>query len=341
MGLTPPLSWSRQRPPSTLVCPARNDYRQQEAREPVRAAAILVAIVLMAGCFSSRPTDSDPTSQLGGSNPTGTGGKTPLVDFGDWADPDDAEIRPGARVVAAHLACTANFLFRSPDNRSLYLGVASHCFGLDPAEAVDVGTPVTIAGIRNAGTVAYSGWAHDEADDNDFGLVLLSNSPAVRARVSPAMLYYGGPTQMGATVDVESGDLVMTYGNSVQRDEDDPENPREGYVVREDSGLFAVLTEQGGVPGDSGSGLMTFDGQAVGILSTGVVPDVTSSLPLLNQAPSVNYYCELDLVLVKMATADPALANLQLVTWPLLRNPSLPSIDPPAAGWDELPREYL
>lgn len=257
-----------------------------------------------------------------------------------WPAEADAKIRPGAVVVVEDAACTANFMFRTPDNATLYLGVAAHCFGLDPADAVPIGTPATIGGIRGAGEVAYNGWAHENTDQNDFGLVKILNKASARGFAHPAMIYYGGPTGLAPSENADIGTRVMSYGNSVQRGEDDPENPREGRVILHADDLLSVVTNYPGIQGDSGSGLLTAEGKGVGVLSTGIVNPLSSTVPD-RQVPTVNNYVELDTVLAKAQAADPSLANLQLVTWKLIRGPSLPVAAEPLPTWPVWEKRYL
>lgn len=293
-----------------------------------RVSLLVAVALLLAGCAGSEEPLTG-TSERPGS----------LLSFGDWPTVAEAKIRPGAVVIVDKAACTANFLFRSPDNETLYLGVAAHCFGLDPSEAVPIGTSASIGGIANAGTVAYNGWSHNDADWNDFGLVKISNTRAARSLAHPAMIHFGGPIGLGDSDSAEPTTRVMTYGNSVQRGEDDPQNPREGRVLLHQDDLLSVVTNYPGIQGDSGSGLMTIAGEAIGVLSTGIVNPLSSVLDD-RDVPTVNNYVELDTVLDYAVQQDPGLAGIQLVTWPLLRGPSLPLVAEPT-GWQAGAVRYL
>lgn len=246
---------------------------------------------------------------------------------GGWASLEEAVIRPGVQVYTpmgeGAAACTSNFLFRSPDNRTLYLGVAAHCFGEDPSQAVPVGTVVHVGEIERAGTVAYNGWKHDDSARNDFGLVELRSDALVRSKVNPAVLYFGGPTGLMPASQVTPGTHVLVYGHSPQRAPEDPDNPREGYVLEHSDGRTTVVTDHPGIKGDSGSGLMTLDGQALGVLSMGTT-NPSQGLVANRDFPALNFYVDLDQALAFAQAQDPALAGLEVVTAPQLQSGSLP-----------------
>ncbi|MFO1533555.1 MAG: trypsin-like serine protease, partial [Thermoplasmatota archaeon] len=210
-----------------------------------------------------------------------------------------------------------------------YIGVAAHCFGEDPTQAAPVGTQVDILSVqgvlvKRAGTIAYNGWQVDFVDKNDFGLVELRNDAAVRGATNPTVLYYGGPTALASAAAVTPGTHVITYGHSVQRAPDDPENPREGYVLQHDGGRTTVVTNHPGIQGDSGSGLMTKDGEALGVLSMGTT-NPSGGLVANRDFPSVNYYIDLDqAVQFAQGSGPTALKDLEIVTAPLLNGPVLP-----------------
>jgi hypothetical protein len=252
-----------------------------------------------------------------------------LVYHGAWAPIESAKIRPAVQVftplpAGGQAECTSNFLFRSPDNATLYLGVAAHCFGEDPSQAAAIGTTVQIGDLRGAGQVAYNGWAIDPSDSNDFGLVKIRSDPAVRAQINPSVLYFGGPVGLADSTKATPGTHVITYGHSVQRGQDDTDNPREGYILQHDGGRTTVYTDHPGIQGDSGSGLMTNDGQALGILSMGTT-NPTNGAVANRDFPAVNYYVDLDNALAFAKAKGPAnLQGLELVTSPLLQAGSLP-----------------
>ncbi|HET6398006.1 MAG TPA: trypsin-like peptidase domain-containing protein, partial [Candidatus Thermoplasmatota archaeon] len=284
---------------------------------PILLAAVLAATAL-AGC-SEGALEPVTVRQRPG----------PIVYDGPWPDLETRPpIRPGAQVVAMGSQCTANFLFRSPDNATLYLGIAAHCFG-SADEPFEVGTPVTVGGIANAGTVAYMGWAFDPSGGNDFGLIELSSTPIVRSRVHPAMLGWGGPVGLADQAQMTPGTQVVAYGHSSQRANTDPENVREGHIYRVNAdGSADVMSDYPGIQGDSGSGLMTAAGQAIGVLSTKLADPSGGALGEERDQVTLNNYVSLKAGLERMGQAVPELAGLELVTWKLLDRPDGP-LSPP------------
>lgn len=282
----------------------------------MRALALALGLLMLSGCTaglyqeSGVPTKPQPPQYV----PKG------------WADIDAAKIRPGVQVVTPGVGvCTSNFLYRSPDNATLYLGVAAHCFG--NATDAPIGTPVTINGIAAAGTVAYNGWKDGPVANQDLGLVAIANRATARGQVHPAVLEYGGPVGLGDLAAQLPGTQVITYGNSPQRAKGHPDNPREGHIYRiEDDGQAMVMTSQPGIHGDSGSGLMDATGVALGILST----KINDPLTMYDEAekPTVNYYVSVLDNLRLAGERDPALAGLEVVTWPLIHGPDGP-VSPP------------
>lgn len=256
------------------------------------------------------------------------------VYHGPWPAFKDAKIRPGVQVITplgtggGAGECTSDFLMRTPDNATLYLGVAAHCFGEEPDKLVAAtGTLVAVGGIQGAGRVDFNGWAKGAVDDDDCGLVKLSNYPTMRYHVHPAVLHFGGPTGVAKGSDITPGTHVITYGNSAQRSQTDPDNPREGYVLQKEAHRTVVGTNHPGIQGDSGSGLMTGDGQALGVLSMGTT-NPSQGLVANRDFPSVNYYVDFDHCL-DLYHAQPGLEGLELVTWPLIAGGDLPGL--PAA----------
>lgn len=225
-----------------------------------------------------------------------------------WPSASQAAIRPGATI--ADGSCTSNFLFRSPDNRTLYLGTAAHC--LPDAE---VGAEVTVAD-RFQGRLAYSSWKAQERvegevvnDDNDFALVALPN--AARDEIHPAVRGVGGPT--GLAEDVAAGDRVLAHGNSSLRPGlADPVRPREGYVTDRGPWLTSMYLAGPGVPGDSGSPVLAADGTALGLVV---------HLEILPSAGSNN---AANLPAVLDYANEHGQGTYELVTWEALQEPMLP-----------------
>ncbi len=237
-----------------------------------------------------------------------------------WPNLDDAVIRPGVHLNIGSNQCTANFVFSSPDNATLYLGMAAHCAALGGATqtngcettSLPIGTPVAITGASRPGIMAYSSWltmqANSEFDSftcafNDFALVRID--PADRGLVHPAMIHYGGPTTLVGVPQI--GDRVLTLGSSDTRPNGDELDRREGRVVSSGGSGWSttIFTATPGIPGDSGSGVMTAEGGAFGSLATVSLAPVPASNGVTNLVKALPY-------------AAAAGVNVQLATWPLL-----------------------
>lgn len=243
-----------------------------------------------------------------------------------WPPVDEAALRPGAKVVDA--SCTANFVFSTPDNSSLYVGTNSHC-----VDNRTIGETVTLANGQARGTLAYCAWGAidgtetcTDRDDllsdptraidrepgdlkNDFALVEVD--PAYRDEVHPSMRIYGGPT--GLAGPPQPGDVVLTYGNSPARDASDELKPREGIVREANDWRTHAHFLLAAVPGDSGSPVLTADGRALGTVNT---------LDLETSAGIVNFEKALPFAERHMGI------DLELKTWPA-EGPRLPSTPGP------------
>jgi hypothetical protein len=198
-----------------------------------------------------------------------------------WAPAGQAPIHPGVQTDTAGGQCTANFVYTSGSD--VFIGQAAHCAGTGAATETDgcdsgslpLGTPVTVDGATQPGTLAYSSWiamqAGGEADPNvcaynDLALVRLD--PADVGRVNPSVPGFGGPTGLGGPS--EPGATVYSYGNSSLRLGVTKLSPKQGVVVETvgDGWSRTVYTATPGIPGDSGSGFLDEQGAAIGTLST-------------------------------------------------------------------------
>lgn len=271
----------------------------------------MILVVLSPGCLDS-----------GGYSPWSPDPRNEPPFEGAWPEIEEAELRPGARImIDGGGACTANFLFRSPDNETLYLGTAAHCFG--DADA-GTGAAVEAASMGWIGRVAFNAWEHGgETGSPDFGLVELRNTESVRGATHPAVRHFGGPLALADSAQALPGEKVMGYGNSPQRGMDDPENPREGWVANNKCDQLMVHTLHPGVQGDSGMGLMNGDGEALCVLVTAFNTPLWEVLPQ-RDAPNMNWCETLDNALAHAAQSDPTFEGLELVTWELIRDGELP-----------------
>jgi hypothetical protein len=301
-------------------------------------------------------SDDEATNATAEGNRTASGEETTTDGRYDpgWPPIEDARIRPGVGigpptrpVAVGAWGCTANFLFSSSDNRTLYLGTAAHCF--DDA-GLQAGDPVSIGGGIAEGTLAYNSFATAErhgyedeqrTDRNDFALVRIPEE--ARDLVHPAMEHFGGPTDLGEAPAPEM--KVMSYGNSSFREPDPavrgtpPDNldPREGYLAERTPWQHFARFNTTAIPADSGSPVIDHEGHAIGLVKTlEITPNFSSGNTSLGGAPTENG-------LVPMTKAVAFAENhtrleLELKTWPLIENGQLPQQSPVPLRPPGLPR---
>ncbi len=181
-------------------------------------------------------------------------------------------VRPGGRVVTKVGDCTLNFLFRAPDG-TRYIGTAGHC--VDPGQEVtfkdsdDTGNGrIEKVWARGGGPVAEdpSGQRFGEFaymvvhDPKDFALIRLD--PGVEA--SPEMCHFGSPHGV-STTDTDTAVVLRYYGNAVGLEEVVPARSAVALGTPDPDHIYAAGLA---VPGDSGAGVMTADGLAIGVLVT-------------------------------------------------------------------------
>ncbi|HEY1133658.1 MAG TPA: hypothetical protein VGE77_03720 [Nocardioides sp.] len=209
-----------------------------------------------------------------------------------WADASTASIHPGVQMYTEGGQCTGNFVFTDAAG-STYVGYAAHCAGTggatdtDGCEAgsqpigtrvdfVEGGSPLAEGTRVGGGTLAYSSWiAMDEAGEtdantcayNDFALVKVDATDV--DDVNPSVPFFGGPVGL-STAGTSPGSTVYSFGNSSLRGGIEVLSPKVGLSLGEAGGGWShsVYTLTPGVPGDSGSGFLDADGNALGTLST-------------------------------------------------------------------------
>ncbi len=270
------------------------------------------------------PADGDARDRTSSSN--GTNGS---IYAPGWPSLGDAVVRPGVGILAwdghtgqrSAYACTSNFLFQSPDNRSLYLGTAAHC-----TDDLDINDTVEIAGGQATGTLIYSSSkvmdSKGESERyNDLALVRIDDE--YRHLVHPAVLHYGGPTGLADSSRVDEGDAVATFGNSsLRRPVLNGLDPREGLISGADGDWrLGAIFQHPGVPGDSGSPVIDEEGQALAVLTT---------LGVAVSSPGLNGIARLDSMLTYLQ--ESVSLNVTLVTWDRLEPVSL--LPTPQGGTD-------
>ena len=170
-------------------------------------------------------------------------------------------VRPGALVESDVGVCTLNFLFRGADGRS-YIGTAGHCIiGEDEDTRERKWEPGSGPVASDSQGNRIGEFAYAVLDDTkDFALIRLDPDDAERA--SPQMCHFGGPTGTNAA-STATPTLLHHYGNGLLV----------GNVLPARSALALgmpdpdhVLVTGAAVPGDSGSGIISADGRAVGVI---------------------------------------------------------------------------
>jgi hypothetical protein len=209
-------------------------------------------------------------------------------------------VRPGAIVQSDKGQCSFNFLFTGSDGNR-YMGTAGHCIlGDSPIGGGDFGEESWAPGsgpeARDANGARIGEFAYAILQDpKDFALVRLD--PGVAA--NPAMCHFGGPI---GTNDDRPGALPPTllnhYGAGIAIGSVLPARTAVALGMPDPDHVFANGVA---LPGDSGSGIISSDGRAVGVVVTvgvhsgsigtggidaGVI-GITRLTPQVNRAESV------------------------------------------------------
>ncbi len=220
-----------------------------------------------------------------------------------WAPAATAPIHPGTMMYTDGAQCTANYVYTDGSGNT-YLGYAAHCAGTGSStdtngcttKSLPLGTKVTFSDDGNpasdgttvgSGTLAYSSWLtmqkNGEKDANTCAyndLALVKIDPADVGKVNPSVPGFGGPTK-ASTATLNAGDKVYSYGNSSLRAGISQLSPKYGTSLGDDPAdggwSHPVYTVTPGIPGDSGSGLLDANGDAIGVLSTVAIAPLAGS----------------------------------------------------------------
>jgi len=247
-----------------------------------------------------------------------------------WAPEGSATIHPGVMTftnassfLEGASQCTANFVYTDSAG-NVYLGQAAHCSSTGEDTETDgcstkslpLGTKIYTGDLVNGGlqkgtlvgTLAYNSWLSmqkaGEKDAttcayNDLALIKVSSNQV--AKVNPTVPFWGGPNGLASSL-AGTGSQVYTYGNSILRLGISVLSPKTGLSLgetEESSGWSQqVYTVTPGIPGDSGSGYMDANGNALGVLSTvefaptpgsNGVGDLAKELAYANQVTGAGY----------------------------------------------------
>src|SRR4030088_1405211 len=226
-----------------------------------------------------------------------------------WAPASTATIHPGVMTFTGGSSflggagqCTANFVYTDASG-GVYLGQAAHCSSKGSSSetngcksrSLPLGTPIYSGELVNGviqkgtkiGTLAYNSWlamqrAHERNANtcafNDLALIRILSTQT--DKVNPTVPFWGGPDGLAPGVSAQ-GERVFTYGNSVLRGGVSALSPKTGVSLGDLEGTAgwsqAVYTVTPGIPGDSGSGFMDANGNALGVLSTVELAPVAAS----------------------------------------------------------------
>ncbi len=200
--------------------------------------------------LGARPCSLIPVPAAGGTAPVATG--------------TCPGVRPGAMVQTEVGLCTDNFLFAAPDGER-FIGTAGHCILGKGPKPGDVGEKVWPKGAgpeakdaagKRIGEFAYAVLQ----DPKDFSLIRLD--PGVQA--SPEMCNFGGPS--GINDDMTPDPVTLEYfGNGIGAGSTVPARSAVAIGLSSPDHVYALGLA---LPGDSGSGVISQDGRAVGVLVT-------------------------------------------------------------------------
>ena len=217
-----------------------------------------------------------------------------------WAPAERATIHPGVMTFTGAPSflggagqCTANFVYTDASG-GVYLGQAAHCSSTGSntetngcsTKSLPLGTPIYVGelvngGIQNGtlvGTLAYNSWiamqSAGEKDPNTCAfndLALIKIDAAQVGDVNPTVPFWGGPNGLASGVQA-TGERMFSYGNSILRGGVSVLSPKTGISLGEAEGSGGwseqLYTLTPGIPGDSGSGFLDANGNALGVLST-------------------------------------------------------------------------
>jgi hypothetical protein len=173
-------------------------------------------------------------------------------------------VRPGAIVQSDAGQCTFNFRFNGSDGER-YIGTAGHCILGDSPVGGDVGEESWAPGqgpvARDSEGNRIGEFAYAILEDpKDFALIRLDDG----VEASSQMCHFGGPN--GTNAEQPSSPVVLNhFGNGLGVGSVLPARSALALGMPDPDHVFA----QGvAVPGDSGSGVISDDGRAVGMLVT-------------------------------------------------------------------------
>jgi hypothetical protein len=219
------------------------------------AAASLLSAVLILPASTSTAGASTGNWTLGGAPCDLIEVPTAAPPVGTGSCPG---VRPGAIVESDTGQCTFNFLFLGSDGRR-YIGTAGHC--ILPSDGEQSWAPGTGPEARDGNGQRVGEFAYAILQDpKDFSLIRLdAGVPA-----SPQMCHFGGPT--GVNDDQPPGNVTLNhFGQGIGVGTVLPARSAIALGMPDPDHVYAMGAV---VPGDSGSGIISADGRAVGVIVT-------------------------------------------------------------------------
>lgn len=167
-------------------------------------------------------------------------------------------VRPGGAVFSSAGQCSFNFMWKDPSGNR-YMGTAGHCIVAEGEERTwSFGSgPVAedAAGVR-LGEFVYGVLR----DPRDFALIRLDSTVAA----SPQMCHFGGPTGQNDDL-VNSTVTINHYGQGLGVGRAVPGRSAVATTLSNPNHVYAYGAV---VFGDSGSGAISSDGRALGVVVT-------------------------------------------------------------------------
>lgn len=254
--------------------------------------ALLALVFALAAALLAAPATATPaaTTQVRGSEWTLGGQPCSLIGLPAAASPAHGiglpaatpiggggcqGVRPGAVLQTDTGQCSFNFMFigtdRQTGKKTRYMGSAGHCVLLDgtgdtlvtppPAERLyrtGSGPVVKDAGGKRIGEFAYAVLA----DPKDFALIRLDDGVAA----NPQMCHFGGPTGINSERPPSSEVVTLRqYGQGLLISSVSPARTLYANGMPSSDHVYANGVV---LPGDSGSGVISDDGRAVGVAVT-------------------------------------------------------------------------
>jgi hypothetical protein len=175
-------------------------------------------------------------------------------------------IQPGGQVLMPDGgSCTLNFVFEDPAG-GRYIGTAGHC-----VQHLSLGARLSVRDLGEFGTLVYVSFHEDPLDWNDFALIRIDEDKVPSS--SAAMRGWGGP--LGAEDAFLPGTPTVFYGQATLLGDTEPTRALRAGVLQEVTASAPMrdwfIASNPSWAGDSGSGMLTARGTALGVIVGGAM----------------------------------------------------------------------